>query len=180
MNEQIELSASGQALVDFAKSQPHSARGAVSDLFPYIYEAAGRMSTRAIAAFLKEEQRVAISPSTVLRALRQPDAYFDEYLDELEIALEVLKDTYGEEEALDLLTDEQKFREEDAKPPAVAGSSSEDTGEAQSALERALSTLRGSWWIGGPRYRREALKRFQKRLAEAAPVTTEQPKKRRK
>ena len=179
MSEQSELSMSGQALVEFAKSQPHSARGAVNDLFPYIYEAAGRMSTRAISAYLQEQERIAISPSTVLRALREPDMYFDAYLDEVEVALEVLKETYGEEEALSLLTDEQKFRSEDSKPPAVGGGSLEDIAEAESALERALGTLRGSWWVGGSRYRREGLKRLQQRWAEDAPKSAK-PNKRRK
>jgi hypothetical protein len=180
MHEKSELAASGQALVDFAKSQPHSARGAVTDLFPYIYEAAGRMSTRAISAFLQEEQLVAISPSTVLRALREADPFFDDYLDEIEVAFEVLKETYGKDEALALLTDEAKYRQEDANPPAASDITGEDSGAAQSALDRALGTLRRAWWVGGPRYRREALKRFQRRLAGATPAKAEQPKKRRK
>jgi hypothetical protein len=152
----------------------------VTDLFPYIYEAAGRMSTRAISAFLQDEQRIAISPSTVLRALREPDPFFDEYLDEIEVAFEVLKETYGESDALALLTDEAEYREQDANPPAVSDISGEDSGAAQSALDRALATLRRAWWVGGTRYRREALKRFQRRLAGATPAKPEQPKKRRK
>lgn len=166
--------------MDFAKSQPHSARGAVNDLFPFIYEAAGRMSTRAISAFLQDQERISISPSTVLRALRQPDMYFDAYLDEIEVALEVLKGTYSEADAFALLTDEHEFRAEVAKGSSVGGVSAEDIAEAESALDRALGTLRLAWWVGGPRYRREALKRLKRRWAEAKAPNLEKAGKLRK
>jgi hypothetical protein len=166
MNEPSPLAGSGRALVEYATANPHSARGAVAELFPYIYEAAGRMSTRAISAFLQEEQNVALSPSTVLRALRKPDALFDGYLDEIEPALETLKDSMGEAAAMCLLVDEETFRATDANPPEPDGLTPDELGESQRALSAAFHALRNSWWVGGPRYRREALKRLKLRWAE--------------
>lgn len=176
------MAKSGEALVEHAQERLRATRGTVADLFPYIYEAAGRMSTRAIAAFLQTEQRIALSPSTVLRAVRHADEYFDDYLDEVEAALETLKETYGAEGVMGLIEDEEEFRAQHSHPPLVAQGNPRECWELQHPLEEALQTLADSWWVGGPRYRREALRRLRKRLAAPAEEKPEPAKaaKRRK
>jgi len=176
MKRERDLTKSGEALVQHAEEQLRATRGTVGDLFPYIYEAAGRMSTRAIAKFLETEERIALSPSTVLRAVRHADEYFDAYLDEVEAALETLKETYGAEGVMGLIEDEEEFRAEHSNPPWVAEGNAQQSREMQIPLEEALQTLAESWWVGGPRYRREALRRLRKRLA-GAPEEKPQPAK---
>jgi hypothetical protein len=44
----------GERLVQCAQEQEISARGRISELFPYIYQASKRMNTRAISSFLTD------------------------------------------------------------------------------------------------------------------------------
>jgi hypothetical protein len=63
----------GQKLVGHSKSAEFTAnRGLVVELFPFIFEAAGRMSARAISRFLLEEQNIRLSAVTITRALNDP------------------------------------------------------------------------------------------------------------
>ncbi len=69
----VSLIEIGQKLVGHSKSAEFTAsRGLVVELFPFIFEASGRMSARAISRFLQEEQNIKLSSVTITRALNDP------------------------------------------------------------------------------------------------------------
>lgn len=57
--------------------------GIMDELFPFVFEASGRMSIRAICRWL-ESKGVSVSPMTVSRALRKPDVYWQKHAGRVE------------------------------------------------------------------------------------------------
>jgi len=75
----------GQKLLDHAKQAEFTAkRGAVVELFPYIFAANERMSARAIGRFLEKEQGIKLSPVTITKALNDPQKSWNAFFDILE------------------------------------------------------------------------------------------------
>lgn len=75
----------GDSLLAYAKGAEFSAqRGAVIELFPYIFQASKRLSARAISSFLQEKHGVKISYVTLGKALRQPEKYWNLFYDSIE------------------------------------------------------------------------------------------------
>ncbi|MCB1276446.1 hypothetical protein [Prosthecobacter sp.] len=75
----------GLQLSTFSKEEAeYSARGVLTELFPFIVEASRRMSTRAISRWLSEFHGVKLSAVSIAKALRNPERYWDDYLEMLE------------------------------------------------------------------------------------------------
>src|ERR1035437_1396923 len=81
----------GEELVRYAAevAEFSAQRGLVDELFPYIYQASRRMSTRAISRFLKEEQGIKLSAVTIAKALKAADEYWLELYESVEPAARV-------------------------------------------------------------------------------------------
>lgn len=81
----VSLTDVGQKLVGHSKSAEFTAnRGLVVELFPFIFEAADRMSARAIGRFLQEEQNIRLSAVTITKAINDPKKYWVSFFDTLE------------------------------------------------------------------------------------------------
>jgi hypothetical protein len=65
----------GKGLLDHAKSEGLTVRGALQDLFPFIYEVSDRMSTRKISECLKDKYEIEISHNSIAKALRDSETY---------------------------------------------------------------------------------------------------------
>ncbi len=65
-------------------------RGLVDELFPYIYGASKRMSTRAISKWLEEAKGVKLSAVTIAKALRDQDRHWATLCDEIEVSARVM------------------------------------------------------------------------------------------
>lgn len=63
----------GEALLNHAEEAETSRRGVADELFPYIYVAAKKMSTRAISRWLEETQEIKLSAATISKVLRESD-----------------------------------------------------------------------------------------------------------
>ena len=76
----------GRELVEYSQeAEAFSAnRGLMDELFPYIFEASKRMSLRAIGRWLLTEHKVSVSPNTLARAMRNPEKYWIQYLENIE------------------------------------------------------------------------------------------------
>lgn len=81
----------GQELLKHAKEEGLTVRGALQDLFPYIYAVSDRMSTRKISEWLQQQHDVKISFSAIAKALQKSDVYIQETASKL----------YGDAVALD-------------------------------------------------------------------------------
>ena len=85
----------GKSLLGHAENAQTTARGLVTELFPFIYPASKRMSTRAISAFLLEKHQVKISAATVAKALRESDRHVEAFLETIQPAARVVAEAYG-------------------------------------------------------------------------------------
>jgi hypothetical protein len=75
----------GQKLVGHSKSTEFTAnRGLVIELFPFIFEASGRMSARAIGRFLLAEENIKLSAVTITKALNNRKESWVSYFETLE------------------------------------------------------------------------------------------------
>ncbi len=84
MDDFPEIREIGSNLIAYSHEVETSARGVVTDLFPYIFTASKRMSTRAISAYLEEHHQVKISAATIGRALRAPEKHLEAFADRIE------------------------------------------------------------------------------------------------
>lgn len=75
----------GQKLLDHSKQAEFTARrGAVVEMFPYIFIASERMSARAISRFLETEFGIKLSSVTITKSLKDPKKSWNAFFDELE------------------------------------------------------------------------------------------------
>lgn len=101
----------GSSLLQHSASAPFSATGALDRLFPFIYQASQRMSSRAIAAWLAKEHNVQLGYTSIARALRESRRRLLEFGEEMVAVAEILEPPRGEPERIPrVLCDEQKFR----------------------------------------------------------------------
>ena len=127
-------------------------RGLINELFPYVYEASKRMSSRAISRWLAEKG-VKLGPATIAKALRNPEPYWEELWDEFESAARLFSDAHGI--ALrDVLTKADAVRSLVAQPPTVAGVSRDGIVDSLREIEDATEKLRE--WFDLPDSAREA------------------------
>lgn len=140
MNE--ELQKLGLELIESSRlTEEFSAqRGLINELFPYVYEASKRMSSRGISRWLKSSG-VKLSAATIAKALRNPKPYWQELAEEFEPAAEIFNRAYGlAGSALNL--DKATFEHFGSEPPTVeavtregAMDSLDEIGEAKGKLE---------------------------------------------
>lgn len=124
---------------DAALNEEFSAqRGLINELFPYIYEASKRMSSRAISRWL-EANGTKLSPATIAKALRNPDPYWQELFEEIEPAARIVANAHNMTIG-DLLKDPRLLNVADASMPTIEGVTREGQlhfyGEYKSALDR--------------------------------------------
>jgi hypothetical protein len=82
---EASLAGVGSKLLAHSKSAEFSAkRGLVVELFPFIYGASERMSSRAISHFLETEQGIKLSSVTINKALRDPAKNWNLFFDQIE------------------------------------------------------------------------------------------------
>src|ERR1700744_4293607 len=106
MNPIKELGA--KLVRDSQQNEEFSAqRGLIKQLFPYIFEASKRMSSRAISRWL-EHNGTKLSAATIARALRDPRSYWQDIYDEIEPAATVFAAAH-ELDVRVLLTDHELF-----------------------------------------------------------------------
>ena len=95
MNINTELSEVGCDLRRYAETEAEfSARGVVDELFPYIFMAAKRMSTRAISRWLKDTHKIKLSPVTIAKALREPDEHWETFFEKIEPSARIFGDAH--------------------------------------------------------------------------------------
>ncbi len=81
------LAGVGQKLLAHSKAAEFSAkRGLVVELFPFIFGASERMSSRAISHFLETEQGIKLSSVTINKALKDPAKNWNLFFDMIEPA----------------------------------------------------------------------------------------------
>ncbi|HEX4084185.1 MAG TPA: hypothetical protein VHY22_04685 [Chthoniobacteraceae bacterium] len=84
MKPEHDISNIGAELVEASRNMDPSPGEVLGELFPYVYDASRRMSTRRIRDWLKENHGIEISQPTLSRALRNPEKYWRAFADYIE------------------------------------------------------------------------------------------------
>jgi hypothetical protein len=84
MKRDFDVADIGSELVEASQMTEQSPGEVLEELFPYVYDASRRMSTRAISAWLKENHGIQISQPTISRALQKGEKYWQGFADQIE------------------------------------------------------------------------------------------------
>lgn len=156
------LSGVGQKLLAHSKAAEFTAkRGLVAELFPFIFGASERMSSRAISHFLETEQGIKLSSVTINKALKNPGKYWNLFFDMIEPAARI----YAEDDGVPMksfLFKEQIFFKPAKHPLLKAAVKALVPAE----LAQSISILRGKWYVIDLDIRLKARLYLEHRLAE--------------
>jgi hypothetical protein len=119
-------------------------RGLINELFPAIYVASKRMSSRGISRWLAENG-TKLSAATIAKALRNPDQYWQEIMDEIEPAAITFENAHNVS-AEDFLKDPVVFNGLRTQPPLLNGMSEEVVQKSLREYERACGKLSEDWF----------------------------------
>lgn len=169
MSSQIVLQEIGSGLVEYAeKEAEYSARGILSELFPYIFQASRRMSSRAISRWLAEGPKVKLSAVSIAKALRNAEKYWEEFADFIEPQARIVEDAL-EWPMEDFLYNEIGFRHttEDAKTsPKVSGDTQEEQLRSFDEYRSAVHFLNDHWFSLDSSVRDNCYRFFQAKTEE--------------
>ncbi len=95
MKYKDSIRAARQGLVEHVEGGATTPKhGLIASLFPAIYLASRKLSTRAISEWLQETQNVKISPAGISKALRQAEKYWEWYWDLIEPAARTVESAH--------------------------------------------------------------------------------------
>lgn len=147
MPMQNAMSEIGRKLVEHATEVEFSAKwGLVDELFPYIYKASKRMSTRAISRWLLEAQGVKLSAVTISTALQEPKKHWRKFFDNVEPAARIFAEAH-ELEMAELLEKRDLFEHFKDKPPLFVTNADGSPEEAFEEYQEAVCTLQAKWFV---------------------------------
>jgi len=136
------LAGAGQQLLAYSKAAEFTARrGLVVELFPFIFGASERMSSKAISQFLEKEQGIKLSAVTINKALNDPDKNWNLFFDSVEDAAQTFAEDYGEP-MQDILFRKDIFFKTNSKLVKAAVKIL-----VKEKVARAAGVLRTKWYI---------------------------------
>jgi hypothetical protein len=149
MENQIpDLSSIGSHLVADATDFHEPPRTLLQELFPYVWEASRKMSTRRISNWLKTNYDLQISQATVSRALRNPEKQWEAFAEFIEPAARVVAHaTDNTVEGVLYGIESEIFPPvmEDAVP-ILKGETDADLFHAHKDFEEAVEFLKEKWF----------------------------------
>lgn len=141
MDESFYLRDAGRDLVDYAHKIPEEdARSRSETLFPFVYLASKKMSSRSISRWLSEEKGIEFSAASVAKLLRESARYFRLITDRVQPLAEHFSAQVGGDPESLLFT---PYGAEIAERDARANFEGE---EALDYTNRVLSELHEEWF----------------------------------
>ncbi|MCG3149375.1 MAG: hypothetical protein PCFJNLEI_02835 [Verrucomicrobiae bacterium] len=172
----------GVSLLNYAKEAEFTARrGAVDDLFPFIYQASKRMSARAICRWLLDAHKVKLSAATIAKALREEERYWRELYESIRPAARMLTAHLDAPEYLGqkfdlrtvLLWSKADFDFFKPKDPQLEGDNKDAWMEQLWAFEAGIRLLGERWYVLDRETRERCLESAYRALTnELKPVET--------
>ena len=148
-NEPSNLKNVGEALLEHARGADFSARGTLEGLYPYIVQAAKRMSTRAISRYLEEQHGRKISFVTIGKTLRNPQKHWNAYFDRIEKSAWLVAEAHNKPLRF-FMSESEKYQEMLETQPGLTFDSQhpgeEQAVRAQEDYEEARRILDESWF----------------------------------
>lgn len=153
-----DLKSAGKELVEYAQFCAEGDSWSRSDiLFPYIYKASKRMSSRAISRWLKESRGIKFSAASVAKVLREQERHFKKIAWKIQPMLERLGHYY-EMHPHDIVA--LGFRPKEIGSPSIA----EVSGDPMSELSEVFgleAELEQEWFGLGSEIRTKAQQYFE-------------------
>lgn len=146
MKREFDVADIGSELVEVSQKTERSPGEVLEELFPYVYDASRRMSTRAISAWLRENHGIQISQPTISRALQKAEKYWQGFADFIEPWARRV------EAEIDAGLDDFLFEDDVFKhmvkqvPPAKAFAPGSDDAVRYGEFEGAVSILERKWF----------------------------------
>jgi hypothetical protein len=149
----------GESLLEYAGRSDFSGRGMVTELFPYIFVAAKRLSTRAISDYLRENHHVKLSAASVAKALRESEKHVRGLADKFEPAARTVANAH-DATAITILEmrDLSAFEASTREVPRVSSGADEDVEDQLLEYDRAKSVIADEWYSLDPVVRSLILK----------------------
>jgi hypothetical protein len=136
----------GDDLVQYAKNAEFCAqRGVLDELFPYIFLASKRLSSRAISLWLKEEKGIKLSFVSIAKALRNADKYWAEIVEAIEPAARLVERAHSVKHE-EFLCNRDLFENLKTSPPTLSGNTEQNVHFAHNDYESALAFLENNWF----------------------------------
>jgi hypothetical protein len=144
MNEEIQKL--GWQLMECSKEDEEfsAQRGLINELFPFIYEASKRMSSRAISRWLAAND-VKLSAVTIAKALRNPKPYWQEMAEEMEIPARIFANAY-DCDVEQILENRELFDHLDKESPTVDAVTREGSMNSFDEIRAAGNQLHKGWF----------------------------------
>ncbi|MGH7991340.1 MAG: hypothetical protein ACREDS_14265 [Limisphaerales bacterium] len=160
--KEAELAGAGQKLFAHSKSAEFTARrGLVMELWPFIYGASERMSSKAISNFLEKEQGVKLSSVSINKALKDSTKSWNAFFDAIEEPARIFAKDDGVS-MKDLLFKKQYFYESFKNPLLQAAAKA----LVKKEVVHAAGVLRTKWFVIDYEIRLKALPFLEHRLDE--------------
>src|ERR1039457_7248774 len=146
MDDTLHLKELGSKLVEEAQLNEEFSfqRGLINELFPYIFEASKRMSSRGISRWL-EANGTKLSAATIAKALRNPQPFWQEIYEDIQPAALIFARAHNED--LDAVLESYEFFQHlQAQPPLIEGVTPETNQTLFNEYERACTKLGRDWF----------------------------------
>ena len=154
-NDDLNIEGIGDGLVAFSREAETSVRGLVTELFPYIYQASKRMSTRAISKYLLETHHVKLSAASIAKALREPGKHAEAFAEKLEPIARVVSEAW-KLTLRDVLTNRDNFEHFTRKNPDINPEDDDPHNSVADQIhecEGARDSIRWMWYDQDARFR---------------------------
>ena len=149
MDSEIPITAVGAHLVGVARDWERSPGEILTELYPYVFEASKRMSTREISRWLDETHGIKMSQPTVSRALRNPDKYWQTFAELMEPHARTIERavpvTMGQ-----FMKDSTLFEWALHQTLSVEGNNQNEVEECFHEVDAAADYLRNHWFCLSP------------------------------
>ena len=146
MQPEYDIANIGAGLVEASLNREPSAGEVLGELFPYVYDASRRMSTRGIRDWLKQNHGIQISQPTLSRALRNPEKYRQAFAEFVEPWARRVEEAIPPS-MQDFLFDDRLFKHfVDELPPANSFPQDSDEATHFAEVEDAVEFLENRWF----------------------------------
>ncbi len=146
MDDTSYLKELGSKLVEEARLNEEFSfhRGLINELFPYIFEASKRMSSRGISRWL-QENGTKLSAATIAKALRNPQPFWQEIYEDIQPAALIFARAH-EEDPDGVLENYELFCHLEHEPAVIEGITRETQQDLFNQYEGACVKLRHNWF----------------------------------
>src|ERR1039457_4988843 len=157
MDDTLHLKELGSKLVEEAQLNEEFSfqRGLINELFPYIYEASKRMSSRGISRWL-EANGTKLSAATIAKALRNPQPFWQEIYEDIQPAALIFARAHKESPDA-ILQSYDLFHHLKNQIAVIAGITPETQRDLFDEYEGACAKLEQDWFLMPPTTRETCL-----------------------